>query len=90
MAFQYFLEEEVDVAIIEVGIGGLFDATNVIEQPTVCGITPIALEHQNILGTSIKEIAEHKAGIMKVSDFDISPTAKYFLLSNLVMRKIYS
>lgn len=65
IAVDIFKEAEVDVGIIEVGMGGRFDATNVLDEPTVCGITSLALEHVNILGPSIEEIALHKSGIMK-------------------------
>nr|KAG5699993.1 hypothetical protein BaRGS_001812 [Batillaria attramentaria] len=57
--------EEVDVAIIEVGVGGQFDQTNVIRRPVVCGITALHLDHQDVLGNTIGEIAWHKAGIFK-------------------------
>ncbi|KAK7487395.1 hypothetical protein BaRGS_00021357 [Batillaria attramentaria] len=57
--------EEVDVAIIEVGTGGQFDGTNVIQRPVVCGITALHLDHQDVLGNTIGEIAWHKAGIFK-------------------------
>lgn len=64
MAFTYFAEEGVDVAVIEVGMGGRLDATNVI-MPAVSVITNIELEHTEFLGSSIEQIAEEKAGIIK-------------------------
>lgn len=64
MAFSYFAIEEVDVAIIEVGLGGRLDSTNII-RPELSLITNISLDHTNILGNSIKEIAFEKAGIIK-------------------------
>ena len=64
MCFEYFKEKNVDYAVIEVGLGGRFDATNIIE-PIVSVITNVSLDHQNILGNSIKEIAKEKAGIIK-------------------------
>ncbi|RFM23318.1 MAG: bifunctional folylpolyglutamate synthase/dihydrofolate synthase [Candidatus Thermochlorobacter aerophilum] len=64
MAFQYFAEEALDVAVIEVGMGGRLDATNVV-LPTYCLITPIDYDHQEWLGNSIEEIATEKAGIIK-------------------------
>ena len=54
-----------DVLILEVGLGGRLDATNVIENPLVTGITLLDLEHTNILGNTIEEIAYEKAGIIK-------------------------
>uniref|UniRef100_A0AC34RFW1 Folylpolyglutamate synthase n=1 Tax=Panagrolaimus sp. JU765 TaxID=591449 RepID=A0AC34RFW1_9BILA len=65
MAFHIFIKEKVDVAVIEVGIGGEYDCTNVIRNPIVCGITTLDYDHTSILGNTITEIAWHKAGIMK-------------------------
>jgi len=64
MAFAYFAEEKVDVAIIEVGLGGRLDSTNIIH-PELSVITNISLDHTNILGNTIAEIAFEKAGIIK-------------------------
>ena len=64
LAFKYFAEEKVDLAIFEVGMGGRLDATNVIT-PLVCGITHIALDHQEFLGADLVSIAKEKAGIIK-------------------------
>lgn len=65
MAYHTFLREQVDVAIMEVGVGGQYDSTNVIEQPKVCGIASLGLDHQNSLGDTIESIAWHKGGIIK-------------------------
>ncbi|MBL4952481.1 folylpolyglutamate synthase/dihydrofolate synthase family protein [Neobacillus sp. OS1-32] len=64
MMFYYFHEKKVDVAVIEVGLGGLLDSTNV-GHPLVSGITTIGLDHMQILGQTIEQIAEQKAGIIK-------------------------
>ncbi|HUG15319.1 MAG TPA: Mur ligase family protein [Thermomicrobiales bacterium] len=64
MTYRYFAEELVDVAVIEVGAGGRFDVTNVIE-PRVAAITSIGLDHVTTLGATLTEIAWHKAGIIK-------------------------
>ncbi len=64
MAFWYFAEENVDIAIIEVGLGGRLDATNVII-PELSVITSIALDHTEILGNSIESVAFEKSGIIK-------------------------
>lgn len=64
LAFDYFAKQEVDVAIIEVGLGGRLDSTNVIH-PLVSLITNIGLDHQDILGNTLEEIAGEKAGIIK-------------------------
>nr|WP_294872287.1 folylpolyglutamate synthase/dihydrofolate synthase family protein [uncultured Pedobacter sp.] len=66
MAFSYFSEQNVDIAIIEVGLGGRLDSTNVIT-PELSVITNISLDHTNILGNTLKEIAGEKAGIIKPS-----------------------
>ena len=64
MAFEYFYQKNADYAIIEVGLGGRLDSTNIIK-PLVAAITNIDLDHQNILGNTIEEIALEKAGIVK-------------------------
>lgn len=64
MALDYFLEEQVDIAIIEVGLGGLLDSTNVVK-PMLTAITTIGKDHTEILGDTLEEIAFQKAGIIK-------------------------
>jgi len=64
MAFDYFYRNSVDIAIIETGLGGRLDSTNVIS-PEVCGISSISLDHIDILGNTIQKIAKEKAGIIK-------------------------
>lgn len=64
MAFLHFRESKVDVAVLETGMGGRLDATNVID-PILCLITTIAPEHQQYLGKTLMEIAQEKAGIIK-------------------------
>lgn len=64
MAFEYFYRKKVDYAIIEVGLGGRLDSTNIIS-PLITAITNVSLDHQNILGNTIEEIANEKAGIIK-------------------------
>ena len=64
VAFEYFKTHQVDVAVIEVGMGGRFDATNVVT-PVVSAITNVTLDHQAYLGTTVTEIAFEKAGIIK-------------------------
>ncbi len=64
LAFLYFVEKEVDIAIIETGLGGRLDSTNVIN-PNVVGITNISIDHQHQLGNSIESIALEKAGVIK-------------------------
>jgi dihydrofolate synthase/folylpolyglutamate synthase len=64
LAFAYFQKKLVDFQVLEVGLGGRLDATNVAK-PLVCIITPISLDHTQILGNSLEEIAREKAGIIK-------------------------
>ncbi|MEJ7691891.1 folylpolyglutamate synthase/dihydrofolate synthase family protein [Daejeonella sp.] len=64
MAFQYFAQQEVDIAVIEVGLGGRLDSTNIIT-PLVSVITNIGFDHVNILGDTLPKIASEKAGIIK-------------------------
>ena len=64
LAFRYFADEHVDVALIEVGLGGLLDSTNVI-QPVATAITTIGIDHMDILGDTLEKIAAQKAGIIK-------------------------
>ncbi|KRZ08603.1 Folylpolyglutamate synthase, mitochondrial [Trichinella zimbabwensis] len=60
-----FCKNEVDVAILEVGIGGTYDCTNIVKNPVVCAITRLDFDHTQLLGDTIEEIAWNKAGIMK-------------------------
>ena len=64
LAFRYFADEHVDVALIEVGLGGLLDSTNVI-QPVATAITTIGMDHMDILGDTLEKISAQKAGIIK-------------------------
>lgn len=65
LGLKIFVSEKVDVAIIEVGLGGKYDSTNVIQDPIVCGITSLGFDHTEILGDTLEKIAWHKAGIFK-------------------------
>ncbi|KAL8251902.1 hypothetical protein R6Q59_035595 [Mikania micrantha] len=65
LAFKTFAAEQVDVAIMEVGLGGKFDATNVVQTPVVCGIASLGYDHTEILGNTLGAIAGEKAGIFK-------------------------
>ncbi|XP_065829308.1 folylpolyglutamate synthase, mitochondrial-like [Oscarella lobularis] len=65
LSFHVFLREKVDVAILEVGIGGTYDCTNIVRKPIVCGIASLGMDHIRILGDTIEQIAWHKAGIFK-------------------------
>lgn len=78
MAFRVFVHEKVHVAVVEVGIGGEYDCTNVVDQPSVVGITSLGLDHTRLLGNTIESIAWHKGGIMKflVPAFSATQPAK--------------
>ena len=64
IAFEYFANQKVEVAVLEVGLGGRLDATNIVD-PVVSVITPISYDHMNVLGNTLTEIAHEKAGIIK-------------------------
>lgn len=68
MSFLYFKEKDVDLAVIEVGIGGLYDSTNIINSPVISVITSIDYDHMDMLGNTLESIAINKAGIMKGND----------------------
>jgi dihydrofolate synthase/folylpolyglutamate synthase len=73
MAFAAFADAPVDVAVVEVGLGGRWDATNVVDAP-VAVITPIGIDHTNYLGDHITDIAGEKAGIIKPQPDSLDPT----------------
>lgn len=65
LAFHIFLHEKIDVAILEVGIGGAYDCTNIIRHPVVCGVSSLGIDHVSILGDTMEKIAWQKGGIFK-------------------------
>lgn len=65
MAYHLFIAEGVDSAVIECGIGGEYDSTNIIVEPTVTAVTALGIDHVGVLGNTIEEIAWHKAGVFK-------------------------
>lgn len=65
LSFHVFIQEKVDSAIYEVGVGGQFDSTNIVPRPTCTGITSLGIDHTVMLGNTIEEIAWNKAGIFK-------------------------
>jgi dihydrofolate synthase/folylpolyglutamate synthase len=72
LGFVFFAMENVDFLVLEVGLGGRLDATNVVEQPLVCVITQIGFEHTNLLGDNLASIAGEKAGIIKTNGLVMS------------------
>lgn len=85
MAFEYFYQKKVDFAIIEVGLGGRLDSTNIIK-PLLSAITNVQLDHQNILGNTIEEIAFEKAGIIK-SNIPIISGDENGVVKNIIKAK---
>ena len=69
LAFHAFLSENVDATILEVGVGGTYDSTNIVPRPVATGVTALGLDHVSVLGKTLKEIAWHKGGIYKVHIF---------------------
>ena len=65
LCFHVFLRESVDAAIVEVGVGGTWDTTNIIEKPVATGVTALGIDHVQTLGSTLGEIARHKGGIFK-------------------------
>jgi folylpolyglutamate synthase len=65
LAIRMFTAEQVDVAILEVGLGGRLDATNVVRSPVVCGVASLGYDHMELLGNTLAMIAGEKAGIFK-------------------------
>lgn len=85
MAFEYFYQKKVDYAIIEVGLGGRLDSTNIIN-PIITAITNVALDHQDVLGKTIEEITTEKAGIIK-SHIPIISGAEDSVVRNIIKAK---
>ena len=85
MAFEYFYQKKVDYSIIEVGLGGRLDSTNIIN-PIITAITNVALDHQDVLGKTIEEITTEKAGIIK-SHIPIISGAEDSVVRNIIKAK---
>jgi len=69
VAFEHFKRENVDIVVLEVGMGGRLDSTNIIKKPLVSVLVPIAIDHTKYLGTTLTEVASEKAGIIKEDTF---------------------
>jgi len=69
--FPCLLENEVDATVLEVGVGGTYDSTNIVPKPVVTGITALGIDHVSVLGKTLEEIAWQKGGIFKVSSIYI-------------------
>ena len=88
MAFSYFKEQKVDYAIIETGLGGRLDSTNIIS-PLACLITNISIDHQDLLGDTLGKIASEKAGIIK-SNTPVTISEKQLETSEVFLAKASS
>jgi folylpolyglutamate synthase len=66
VALHVFMQLKVDALLLEVGIGGANDCTNVVPKPIVTGVSALGIDHVSVLGSTLKEIAWHKGGIYKV------------------------
>lgn len=76
LAFLFFLDKKCDIVILETGMGGLSDATNLIKTTLVCAFTSISMDHMQYLGKTLAEIAKHKAGILKPGSRAVSVRQK--------------
>lgn len=76
-AFEFFCRKNCHVAVLEVGMGGLLDSTNVIKSPLCAVLTPISLDHTGMLGRTLRDIAQHKCGIIKDGTCVVSAYQEY-------------
>ena len=88
IAFLYFAEEKVDICVLETGLGGRLDSTNVIKEPVATGICALGLDHCGVLGSSISEIAFEKAGIFKQGSPAVSIDPDEMILSEEMKRSV--
>lgn len=73
VAFHAFLSLKVDATILEVGVGGMYDSTNIVPRPVVTGVSALGIDHVGVLGKTLKEIAWQKGGIYKVRPVSVLP-----------------
>ena len=94
LAFHVFLDKKVDATILEVGIGGTYDSTNIVPDPIVTGNTALGIDHVKVLGNTIQDIAWQKSGIFKVHTcasftmFSEPPSREMFLPSLLPSQRM--
>ena len=86
-AFIYFLEENCDIVVLEVGLGGTLDSTNIIKKSEVSVITSISMDHTDILGDTLLEIAAHKCGIFKEGGHVVGYPQPDFTVERFVKEK---
>lgn len=87
IAFDYFACVMCDVVVLEVGLGGLLDSTNVIEKPLLSVIMSVSFDHMNVLGNTIEEIAQQKAGIIKPDSTVVSYPLQNETALSVIMKK---
>ena len=86
LGFLYFLEKGCDIVVLETGMGGLLDATNIVENTVAAVFTSISMDHMKFLGKTLEEIAEQKAGVMKCGCAVVSTDQKPEIMS-VILRK---
>lgn len=87
LTFLYFANEKVDIAVIETGLGGTYDGTNILKS-TIAVITPISLDHMNILGDTLSEISQNKAGIIKNGQIAVISASQKKEAEEILIEKI--
>jgi dihydrofolate synthase/folylpolyglutamate synthase len=87
IAFIYFNEQKVDIAVIETGLGGRFDATNIIKNTLICVITSISNEHNDVLGDNLDKIFFEKTGIIKNNAFIVCGNLYNFDMTKIIQEK---
>jgi dihydrofolate synthase/folylpolyglutamate synthase len=86
-AFLYFYRNKCDIVVLEVGLGGTLDSTNIIKQSEVSVITSISMDHMDILGDTLQKIAEHKCGIFKENGTVVSYPQPDFAIERFIKEK---
>lgn len=89
VAFLYFYRKSCDYVVLEVGLGGLCDSTNVIKSPELCVITSVSYDHTHILGNTIQEIAYQKAGIIKENSSVVVYPQVYSEAESIILNTAY-
>ncbi len=87
LAFKYFSDEKIDIAVLEVGLGGRWDSTNIVE-PEVSVITNVSLDHTHLLGDTLEKIAEEKAGICRKNRPTVIGSEQMELISKVILKGV--
>lgn len=88
-AMLYFAQQNCDIVVLEVGLGGRFDATNVIDAPEVCVMTHVALDHMAVLGNTVEEIATDKSHIVKSGSILVNYPAQKESVNAILQKRCY-